>query len=120
MNYREFTTRNRTRVLAGKDAEQNEALVENFMGKKNLIFHTSKPGSPFCVILGKPKKTDKKEIAIFCAKKSHDWRDNKNDVVVHVFTGKNVYKMKGMGTGTFGVKKFKVIRIKKEDIQKFK
>ncbi len=119
MNYREFTTSAGAKVLAGKNAEQNESLVKDFIGKSNLIFHTEKPGSPFCITLGKPEKYDEKEIAIFCAKKSQDWRNNKSDVMVHVFKGKDVYKIKGMKTGTFGVKKFKVIKIKKEDIEKF-
>lgn len=110
-------------VLAGKDAESNEELVKEFIGKNNLIFHTAKPGSPFCVILenkNKIKNEDLKEIAIFCARKSQNWRDNKNDVLIHVFKGKDVYKRKDMKTGTFGVKKFKLIKVKKEEIEKLK
>jgi len=117
MRYREFITKNGISVLAGKDAAQNEKLVKEYMGKSNIIMHTSKPGSPFCVISEKPKKGDKKEAAILCAIKSQDWRDNKSDVVVHVFTGKDVYKERGMKLGTFALKKKKNIKIKKSEIE---
>lgn len=118
--FREFFTSSGKKVLIGKDAESNEALVKEFLGKTNIILHTAIPGSPFCVILEKPNKKDIKEVAIFCASKSQDWRDNKNDVMVHYFKGKDVYKKKGMKTGTFGVKKFKEIKVKKEDLEKWK
>lgn len=122
MKFREFFTSSEKKVLAGKNAEQNEELVKRFIGKENFLFHTEKPGSPFCVIAEtlKPSKKDEKETATFCASKSQDWRDNKNDVVMHIFTGKDVYKRKGMKPGMFGVKKFKVIKIKKEEIEKIK
>lgn len=117
--FREFTTSSGKKVLAGKDANQNEALVKEFIGKENIILHAASPGSPFCVIDNlKPSKKDVKEVAIFCASKSQDWRDNKNDVEVHYFKGKDVYKKKGMKTGTFGVRKFKKIKVKKGEIVK--
>lgn len=121
IRFREFITSSDTKVLAGKDASQNELLVKKFINKSNIIMHTEKPGSPFCVIIGKPKnlRKDKKQTAIFCASKSQDWRDNKNDVIVHVFTGKDVYKRKSMPIGTFGVKKHKKIKVKKEEIEKW-
>lgn len=119
MKYREFITRSGIKVLVGKDAKQNESLVKEYLGKNNIIMHTAKPGSPFCVIADKPKKGDKKETAKFCAKRSQDWRDNKNDVLVHMFTGKDIYKKKGMKIGTFGIKKFKTIKIKKSEVENF-
>jgi len=118
--FREFITKSGTKIFAGKDAEQNEILVKQFLGKSNTMMHTSLPGSPFCVITEKLKVGDKKEAAIFCAKKSQDWRDNKEDVRVHIFTGRDVYKQKGMKTGTFGVKRFKEIKVNKKDIENFK
>lgn len=121
MKFREFETSSGKRVLAGKDAESNEELVKKFKGKNNVILHTEKPGSPFCVFT-KPLLTcmdDVKEATIFCAKKSQDWRDNKSDVEVHWFKGRDVYKEKGMKVGTFGVRKFKVIKVKKREIEKF-
>ncbi|MFQ5531285.1 MAG: NFACT RNA binding domain-containing protein [Candidatus Nanoarchaeia archaeon] len=119
MKYREFTTFRGTKVLAGKSAKQNESLVKEFIGKPNIIMHTARPGSPFCVIPRKAKIGDKKQVAIFCASKSQDWRDNKQDVLMHVFKGKDVYKEKHMKTGTFGVNKLKRIKIKKREIEKF-
>ena len=118
--FREYITLSGTKILAGKNKEQNEELVKSFKGKNNTIMHTEKPGSPFCIITGKSKKGDKKECALLCAKKSQDWRDNKKDVVVHVFTGKDVYKRKTMPIGTYGVKRFKKIKIKKIDIEKWR
>jgi predicted ribosome quality control (RQC) complex YloA/Tae2 family protein len=120
MRFREFTTSSGKKVLAGKNAEQNEELVKQFIGKDNTIFHTSEPGSPFCVIEKiKNSKKDKKETAIFCASKSQDWRDNKEDVEVDFFSGENVFKRKNMKTGTFGVKKYRTMMIKKKEIEKF-
>ncbi len=119
MKHREYTTKSGTKILAGKDANSNEKLVKEFVGKSNIIIHTAKPGSPFCIITEKPKRGDKKECALFCAKKSQDWRDNKKDVIVHVFTGKDVYKGKIMPLGTYGVRKRKIMKIKKIDIQRF-
>jgi len=119
MRFREVITRNGTTILAGKDAKQNESLVNQFKGKSNVIMHTSKPGSPFCVLESKIQRGDKKEAALLCAKKSQDWRDNKTDVVVHVFTGKDVFKRKDMKIGTFGLKKKKSIKVKKEDIERY-
>jgi len=119
MNFRELKIKSGKNLLLGKNAEQNEKLAKQFIGKENVILHTAAPGSPFCIIDDlKPKKKDIKEAALVCAKYSKDWRDNKSDVLVHIFNGKNIYKEKGMKTGTFGVKKFKVIKVKKNDIKK--
>ncbi len=119
MNFREFTTRSGKKVICGKNAEQNEELVKKYIGKDNLIFHSAKPGSPFCVIEKiKHSKKDEKETAIFCASKSQDWRDNKNDVEINIFRGEDVYKRKGMKTGMFGVKKFRTYMAKKKEIER--
>ncbi|MBU1727961.1 hypothetical protein KKA39_01470, partial [Patescibacteria group bacterium] len=81
--------------------------------------HTAKPGSPFVNIKGRASHQDILDAAIFCAKHSQDWRDNQEDVEVHIFKAKDIFKEKGMKEGTFGVKKFDVIKIKKGDIRKF-
>lgn len=122
MKYREFETSSGRRVLAGKSAQSNDELVREFEGKENVIMHTEKRGSPFCVIIDnkKPAKKELHEVAVFCALKSHDWRDNKNDVIVHVFKGKDVYKNKSMPTGTWRLKNFKTIKIKKKEILRLK
>jgi predicted ribosome quality control (RQC) complex YloA/Tae2 family protein len=118
MKFREIMTSSGKKVLAGKNAKNNEELINQFKGKENIILHTVAPGSPFCVVDDlKTNKKDIKETAIICASKSQDWRDNKQDVKVHIFTGKDVYKNKGMKIGTFGVKKFNKINVKKEWIK---
>lgn len=119
MKFRELITKNKTKILAGKNAKNNEELISQVSPNED-VFHTAKPGSPFVNIKGKPKKGDIKKAAIFCAAYSQDWRDNKKDVVVHRFKGKNICKEKAMPIGTFGVKKRTKIKVKKLDIIKFK
>ncbi len=117
--FREFTTFNGTKILAGKDAESNEELVKQ-AEKNEEVFHTASPGSPFVNIKGEAKKSDIKEAAIICAKYSREWKKNKKDVIIHEFKGRNIYKDKLMKLGTFGVEKFKIIKVKKEEIEDFK
>jgi predicted ribosome quality control (RQC) complex YloA/Tae2 family protein len=117
MKFREFKTSSEKLVLAGKSAENNEDLVGQ-VEKNEDVFHTAKPGSPFVNIkAARTNAKDRKEAAIFCALKSQDWRDNKSDVLIHWFKGKDVYKKKGMKTGCFGVKKHKDVLIKKMEIE---
>ena len=123
--YRWIFTSNKKLVIGGKSAEQNEKLIKEILkSKKNfLVMHTAKPGSPFAVIvekISKVKAKDLKEAAVFCASYSQDYRDNKGDVLIHIFKTKDIYKRKGMKIGTFGVKKFKIITAKKEDIGRFR
>lgn len=121
MKFREFETSSGRKVYLGKTAENNDELIEKYKGKANIIMHTSAPGSPFCVIEDlKPTKEDIKDAAIACASKSQDWRDNKRDVKINIFSGKDVHKEKAMKAGTWGVKKkSKVITIKKKEIERF-
>ena len=114
--FREHITRNGTEVLAGRNAKNNEELI-NQIEKEEEVFHTTSAGSPFVNIKEKAKKGDIKEAAIFCARFSREWKKNKKDVEVHRFKGKDIYKEKGMKLGTFGIKKFKTIKIKKEEIK---
>lgn len=119
--FREIKTSSGKTIFGGKDAKNNEELVKQ-AGKNEEIFHTAKPGSPFVNIKSDKEKVSKKDIkqaAVFCAAKSQDWRDNKRDIEVHRFRGKDIYKTKSMKIGTFGVKKFKIIRVKKRNIEKF-
>lgn len=103
-------------LLAGKTEANNEELIKKQAKSDDLVFHTVARGSPFVVIKTKDKisKQDIKEAGIFCAKHSHDWRDNKKDVKVHYFKGKDIYKTASMKTGTFGVNNSRDILIKKE------
>ena len=114
----EMTTNSGKLILAGKDAKNNEALIAQVEPNED-VFHTAKPGSPFVNIKEKSNIKDRKEAAIFCAKHSQDWRDNKQDVIVHHFKSKDIYKHKLMKLGTFGIKKKKIIKIKKSDIEKW-
>ena len=121
MKFREFKTSSGKIVLAGRNAENNEELVKQ-AGKEEIVLHTCLPGSCFVNIKADIKevtKQDIKEAAVFCARYSQDWRDNKKDVFIHIFTGKNIFKNKEMKTGTFGVKNFKKIIAKKEEIGRF-
>jgi len=122
MNFRKFVTSSGKEVLAGKSAENNEEIVKQ-AGKNEIVLHTAQPGSPFVNIKLQAKqkttKEDIKEAAVFCARYSQDWRDNQQDVLIHYFLGKDIFKQQGMKTGTYGVKKFKEIKVKKEEIQKF-
>ena len=122
MKFREKTLESGTKIILGKNAESNEKLVKEFKRKPNLILHTVTPGSPFCVIEKtlKPSNEDINTSGAICARYSRDWRDNKKDVKVNIFTGKDVYKLKSMPIGTFGVKKSRTMVVKKEEIQKFK
>lgn len=120
MAFREVALKSGKKLFLGKDAKSNDELMKKFRGKSNIILHTESPGSPFCVIdFLKPTKKDIKAAAAACARYSQVWRDNKSDVKVNVFTGKNISKKKGMRTGTWHVGKFKTIKIKKRKIEKF-
>jgi len=121
MNFRKFTTSNGKEVLCGKSAENNEELIKQ-IEEENIVLHTAKPGSPFCEIKAKGEKIEKKDIeeaAVICAKYSQDWRDNKKDVLIHIFKGRDIFKKGEMKLGTFGVKKVREIKVKKEEIEKF-
>lgn len=119
ISFRKFTTGNGTLIIAGRNDESNEALIKQSESGEE-IFHTKEAGSPFVNIKGKPKKGDIKTAAVFCARFSRDWKKNHREVEVHRFKGKDVYKEKGMKIGTFGIKKFRTIKVGKEDIEKWK
>ena len=108
-------------ILAGKDATSNEELIKQ-IEKNEIVLHTKAPGSPFVNIKEDTKKLTKqdlKEAAIFCVKYSQAWKKAKvkKDVEVHYFLGGNIFKNKLMKIGTFGVKKFNKIIVKKDEIK---
>jgi predicted ribosome quality control (RQC) complex YloA/Tae2 family protein len=115
VRFRQAFTSSGRLMLAGKDAEQNEALVWQ-AGESETVLHTKAAGSPFVNIKGEKKVSvkDVNEAAVFCARYSRDWKKNHGDVEVHVFLRKDISKEKGMKLGTFGVKKFRKIVIKKD------
>lgn len=116
--FRERIAKSGNTILAGKDSKTNEKLIEQ-VEKDEEVFHTQEKGSPFVNIKGKPGRGDIKEAAILCAVYSKDWKKNKGDVVVHRFKGKNIFKDKTMKEGTFGVKNFRKINVKKKWIEGF-
>ena len=120
MNFREFTTSSGKKILAGKSAANNEELISQ-VEPSEIVLHTKKPGSPFVNIKGKATQKDIKEAAIICARYSKAWKKAKlkKDIIVHIFRGKDIYKTKKMKLGTFGVKKFKELRVRKKDIEEF-
>jgi len=119
--YRQFTLSTGTKILLGKNAENNDELMKEFKGKENLILHTVKPGSPFCVIKkSAPTKKEINEAGTICASKSQDWRDNKSDTELHLFSGKEIKKPLLAKAGTWKItSKPKLIKIKKADILKW-
>lgn len=118
INLRKSETSSGKIIIAGKDAESNEQLVKQAEDNE-YVLHTKSPGSPFVNIKGKANKEDLKEAAIFCVKYSQAWKKAKvkRDVEVHYFLGSNIFKNKLMAKGTFGVKKFNKIVVKKDEIQ---
>ena len=86
MKLRQIKLDSGAEIVLGKDEESNDELMRKFKGKDNIILHTAAPGSPFCVIKDKVSEEDIYASAVFCARYSQDWRDNKKDVAVNVFT----------------------------------
>lgn len=118
--FRNFILPSGTLMLLGRDAKSNDELVKTYEGKGNILLHTAKPGSPFCVIESlNPSKEDIKLSAIITASKSQDWRNNKSDILISQFTGKEVFKESKMKPGSWKVKKSKQIKVKKQDIEKW-
>ena len=122
-NFRKSVLSSGKIILAGKDAKQNEKIIEQ-SGKNEYVLHTAAPGSPFVNVkaaIEDVTKEDLKEAALFCAKYSQAWKkaNVKKDVDVHIFLGKDIFKEKDMKLGTFGVKKVNNIIVKKEDIEKY-
>lgn len=121
MKPRAFILKSGTKIFLGRNAENNDELVKKFKGKENIILHTVAPGSPFCVIEKlNPSQKDINSSGAICARYSQDWRDNKKNVAMHVFTGKDIKKPLFTKIGTWKIKgKAKIINVKKKDIEKW-
>lgn len=115
--FRTFTLSSGKIIQAGKDSKQNDEVVESAKPNDTLL-HTAAPGSPFCNIGENPTKEEIKEAAILTASKSKIWRDSRKDVTMHIFKKKDMQKDKSMKEGTWGVKKFDEMKIKKLEIEK--
>ena len=67
-----------------------------------------------------PSQKEIYEAGIICAEKSQDWRDNKSDVKLHLFSGKEIKKPILAKTGTWKIiSKPKIVKVKKSDILKW-
>lgn len=120
MTFRIFYTSSGKEVLGGKNAENNEELIEQ-VEIESIILHTKEKGSPFVEIKRNKDKISKKDIyeaGVFCSVYSQDWKKNKGDVLVHIFKGGDIFKDGKMKIGTFGVKKARGMKIKALDILK--
>ncbi len=118
VNFREYVTSSGLRVFGGKSAENNDKLVWD-AGMKDILLHTSEPGSPFVNVGEDPSGKNIKEAAIFCAKYSQDWRSGKRDIIVGKFLRGDMNKSLKMKAGSWKVKKQKNIKVKKSDILRF-
>ena len=119
-NFRKFVSKKGIVFLAGKNAENNDDLMKIFRNKDNIILHTNSPGSPFCVIEKlNPSRNEIYEAGVFCSSYSQSWKNNKKDVKINVFTGKDISKKFWMKKGTWRVKNAKTITIKRLDLLKF-
>ncbi len=71
-----FKTSNDHLVIAGKNADQNEEIVKNYMEKEDLYFHADVQGAP-SVILKKGKEAEEKDMeqtAVFAGSYSSAWK----------------------------------------------
>jgi predicted ribosome quality control (RQC) complex YloA/Tae2 family protein len=117
MKFREFVLSTGRKVFGGKDAESNDELVKT--AKRNdVILHTLVSGSPFVNVGEKPMKKEIKEAAVFCARFSQDWRDNKKDIVVNVFLRGDMKKGLFAKAGSWKVGKSEKLVVKKSEIEK--
>ena len=104
-NYRWFLTSNNVLVIGGKSDEQNELVIKNFLKPEYTVMHTSAPGSPFMIVQSdKPTKQDLDETATFTGCFSKQWKEGKKKIDIDVFKGEQIYKVKQMKVGTFGVR----------------
>lgn len=105
LQYRWFFTSSGKLVVGGKSDEQNEKILKDFNDAEFIVLHTSEPGSPFAIIKSKnASKQDIEEAAIFCACFSKQWKLGKYKIDIDVFKRKDIFKLKNMKTGCFGVK----------------
>ncbi len=107
--YKWFYTNSEKLVVGGKNAEQNEELLKKFKELKEdrIVMHTAQPGSPFSIIVAdidSIKSQDIEEAAIFTASFSQEWKKKKKTSEIHIFNLSQLYKLKAMKAGTWGVK----------------
>jgi hypothetical protein len=115
-NFKWFFTSSNILVIGGKSDEQNEFVLKTFLKPNYTVMHTSAPGSPFMIIQSdKPSKKDLEETAIFTGCFSQQWKKGNQKIDIDVFRGDQIYKIKDMKIGTFGVRgEKKTMKIKPE------
>jgi len=119
-NFREIELKSGFKIILGKDEESNDSLMREFKGKENVILHTVASGSPFGVVENlNPNKEEIYLAGVVVSRYSQDWRDNKKDVTVNVFTGKDIKKPLFAKKGLWKVKDSRRIKAKKKDILNF-
>lgn len=106
--YKWFFTSSGKLVVGGKNAVQNDSLLEKVKSSNEnfLVMHTLLPGSPFSVILSdinKIKSEEKEECAVFTACFSQLWKSGAKNAKVHSFESNKLQKFKGMKAGTWSV-----------------
>lgn len=110
-NCRWFFTSDNILVVGGKSDSQNESVMRTFLKPNYTVMHTSAPGSPFMIIQSeKPIKKDIDETAIVTGCFSQQWKEGKKKIDIDIFKGRQIYKIKSMKTGTFGVRGKKEIK----------
>ena len=116
--FREIILPSGTKLLLGKNENNNDELMEEFKGKPNIILHTIAPGSPFCVIENElnPTRIDLQLSGSVCLGYSQIWRDKKTDAKVNIFTGKDITKPENAKPGTWRVKNAKTKLITKKEV----
>ncbi len=110
-NFRKFKwffTASDKLVIGGKNAEQNDYLLQKIKESKKeyVIMHTSSPGSPFSLILADKStitKKDLQESAIFTASFSQAWKEKKKSEQVDIFSSFDIEKTKVMKAGNWRV-----------------
>jgi len=114
--FRWFFTSKGNLVIGGKSDSQNEVVLKEHLKPNYPVFHTASPGSPFIIIQKEnPNKEEIYEAAIFCACFSKQWKLDFRKIDVDLFYGKQIYKILGMKTGTFGVRgKIEKLTVKPE------
>lgn len=105
-----FKTTNDFLVVAGKNADQNEEIVKNYMEEEDLYFHADVHGAPSTVIKKgkKAKKTDLEETSVFAGSYSSAWKQGVGTTdVYHVEPSQvklGAESGEHMGKGSFMIK----------------
>ncbi|MBI2632666.1 DUF814 domain-containing protein [Candidatus Pacearchaeota archaeon] len=106
--YRWFFTYSKKLVVGGKNAKQNDYLLNVIKesGKRFKVMHTSEPGSSFSVILieeSKLSENDLRECAVFTACFSRAWKLGRKETDIDIFSSSQLHKEREMKEGTWGV-----------------